>query len=198
MSNTDVSGVDFAAEVRASLRYLGGNMIKLDSLINHQVSVQFMAAAGVEFARRFREAGVQNITKVVTAEASGIIPAYTTAQALDVPMIFARKGKPATMTGAIYSVEVKSRTKGGTTELFLSGEYLATTDRVVLVDDILGHGQVVAGLAELIERSGASVHGIGFLVEKCFEHGRLRLETLGVPLVSLVRVDVLGDSVDVT
>ena len=198
MTNTNVSAVDFAGEVRASLRYLGGNMIKLDGLINHQVSIEFMAAAGVELARRFREAGVQNITKVVTAEASGITPAFTTAQALDVPMIYARKGKPATMTEAIHSVAVDSRTKGGSTELFLSGEYLTTGDRVVLVDDILGRGQVVVGLAEMIGQIGASLHGVGFIVEKCFEHGRPALEILSVPIVSLVKVDLLGDSVEVT
>ena len=134
----------------------------------------------------------------MTAEASGITPAFVTAQALDVPMIYARKGKPATMTEAVHSVEVDSRTKGGRARLFLSGEYLAAADRVVLVDDILGHGQVIVGLAELVERTGASLHGIGCVVEKCFEHGRLNVETLKVPIVSLVRVDLFGNSVEVT
>lgn len=160
-------------------------VLKVDSFITHQVDPELMAKIGQEFARKFQ---AQHITKVVTLESSGIAPAVYTAQALGVPMIFARKTKSLTMDEELVTSEVYSFTKQVTNQISISKKFLQQSDRILIVDDFLANGQAAKGLAELCQQAGASVCGIGILIEKSFQPGRHVLESLGLSVYSLARI----------
>lgn len=169
---------------------LGQGILKVDSFINHQVDASLMMHAGREIALRFRTAGV---TKVLTAEISGIAPAFTTALALNVPLVYARKSKPITMPAEVYEESAPSHTKGVFIRLMVSPEVLGPADRVLIVDDFLATGQTIAALARLVQKSGAQLVGIGTVIEKTFEKGRDLLAPLGVPIESLVVITNMDD-----
>ena len=162
---------------------LGRGIIKVDGFINHQVDPELMVTVGQELAKRFGDAGAN---KVLTAEISGIAPALTTALALRIPVVYARKTKPITMPEHIYRQTAPSHTKGRHVELMASPEYLCPTDRILIVDDFLATGQTISALARLVEEAGAELVGIGTLIEKKFEGGRALLDGLGIPIESLV------------
>ena len=149
-----------------------------------------MTEIGGELAKQLVDAGVTAVNKVLTAETSGIAPALTTAQALGVPMVFARKKRPVTLVGDCYQSSARSHTKGELATLHVSSEYLSALDRVVIVDDFLGTGETAEAMLDLVEQSGATLCGIGYVVEKVYEHGRQHLQDLGVPVISLVRLDL--------
>jgi xanthine phosphoribosyltransferase len=174
--------------------YIGRGIIKVDGFVNHQIDPKLTTAIGAEFAQRFAQAGVQNVTKVVTAEVSGIAPALATAQALGVPMVYARKHRPITMPEGFYLAEAPSHTKGGIVRLMVSPEYLSVNDRVLLIDDFLATGLTIAAIVDVIAQSGATLCGIGCVIEKVFEGGRDHLSGLDVPILSLAKVDLDGDS----
>jgi xanthine phosphoribosyltransferase len=161
---------------------LGGGILKVDGFINHQVDPALMQACGEELARRFADLGA---TKVLTAEISGIAPALTTASQLGLPVVYARKHKPITMPDQVFLTLTPSHTKGRTVELIVSPEYLGASERVLIIDDFLASGQTILGLVRLAQAAGATVVGIGTLVEKAFEGGRGALEPLNVPIESL-------------
>ncbi len=175
--------------IRNEGRNLGRGILKVDGFINHQLDPSLTMEMGREFARRFAEAGVIGITKIITAEVSGIAPALTTGIVLGVPVIYARKTRPITMTSGVYKSEAPSHTKGGIVELIVSPEYLKPADRVVLIDDFLASGKTIAALAALIGQCNATLCGIGCLVEKSFEGGRSLLAPLNVPIVTLAIID---------
>ena len=182
--------------IRNEGRNLGRGILKVDGFINHQLDPQLTRDMGYEFARRFANAGVGTITKVITAEVSGIAPALTTAMALDVPLVYARKHRPITMPDGFFAAEAPSHTKGGIVRLMISPEYLNPQDRVLLIDDFLASGKTINALAQLIADCGATLCGIGCLVEKSFEGGRSQLSHLGVPIVTLAIVDSMeNDSI---
>lgn len=164
---------------------LGGGILKVDGFINHQVDPALMDACGRELASRFKALGA---TKVLTAEISGIAPALTTAQHLGIPVVYARKHKPITMPDQVFLTLAPSHTKGRTVELIVSPEYLGAGEKVLVIDDFLASGATIMGLARLAQTAGAQIVGIGALIEKTFENGRLALETLGVPVISLVAI----------
>ncbi|MGX7199453.1 xanthine phosphoribosyltransferase [Enterococcus nangangensis] len=166
-------------------RVLSEGVLKVDSFITHQVDPILMEKIGARFAEIFKEAG---ITKVVTIETSGIAPALYTAQALGVPMIYARKGKSLTMNEELLSTKVYSFTKQVTSNISISRRFLSAEDHVLLIDDFLANGMAAKGLIELCEQAGASVEGIGILIEKSFQDGRDFLQRSGVKVVSLARV----------
>jgi xanthine phosphoribosyltransferase len=180
--------------IQAEGTYIGNGIIKVDGFVNHQIDPKLTLAIGVEFAQRFRQAGVQNVTKVVTAEVSGIAPALATAQALGVPMVYARKHRPITMPDGFYLAEAPSHTKGGIVRLMVSPEYLGAKDRVLLIDDFLASGLTIAAIADVVRQSGAELCGIGCVIEKVFEGGREHLAGLDVPVISLAKIDLDGDS----
>jgi xanthine phosphoribosyltransferase len=169
---------------------LGGGILKVDGFINHQVDPQLMDQCGREFARMF--AGV-NATRVLTAEISGIAPAIATAFHLGIPVVYARKSKPITMPDQVYLTVAPSHTKGRMVELIVSPEYLAKGERVLIIDDFLASGATILGLVRLARAAGAEVVGIGTMIEKNFEGGRTVLETLGVPIESLVCIGSMDD-----
>jgi xanthine phosphoribosyltransferase len=166
-------------------RNLGGGILKVDSFINHQVDPVLMDACGKELALRFRDVGA---TRILTAEISGIAPAVMTALHLKLPVVYARKTKPITMPDQVYLTIAPSHTKGRMVELIVSPEYLGRGERVLIIDDFLASGMTILGLVRLTEAAGATVAGVGTLIEKSFEGGREALTPLGVPIESLVTI----------
>lgn len=177
--------------IRRDGKVLPGGILKVDSFINHQVDPALMALMGREFARRF---GYLRPTKVLTAEISGIAPALQAGVALDVPVVFARKSRSVTLPPDTFERRVPSRTKGGETLLLVSPEYLGPADRVIVIDDFLASGQTTEALADIVREAGATLLGVGCVVEKSFEAGRQRLAALGVPIESLVIISHMDES----
>ena len=172
-------------------RNLGRGILKVDSFVNHQVDAELMMSAGRELGRRF---AASNTSKVLTAEISGIAPALTTALALQVPVIYARKSKPITMPDQVYRETAPSHTKGRVVELLVSPEVLHPEDRVLIVDDFLATGQTIAALARIVRQSGAALVGVGAVIEKTFEGGRAFLTSqYQVPIESLVVIADMSD-----
>lgn len=169
---------------------LGKGILKTDSFINHQIDPALMVQVGREMARRFANA---NVNKVLTAEISGIAPALATGHALDVPVVYARKTRPVTMTGPVFVEVAPSHTKGRDVFLMVSTEFLGPGDRVLVVDDFLATGATISALVRLVSHAEAELVGIGTVVEKAFEGGRAALEVLGVPIVSLAVVTDMSD-----
>jgi xanthine phosphoribosyltransferase len=169
---------------------LGNGILKVDGFINHQVDPYLMDECGRELARRFAGLGA---TKVLTAEISGIAPALTTALHLGLPIVYARKHKPVTMPDQVFLTLSPSHTKGGTVEMIVSPEYLRQQERVLIVDDFLASGQTIWGLVRLAQAAGATVVGIGAVIEKSFEGGRAALSRLELPIESLVIITDMSD-----
>ena len=165
---------------------LGENILKVDSFLTHQVDLHLMKEIGEVFAAKFKNAG---ITKVVTIEASGIAPALYTADALGVPMIFAKKSKNITMNEGILTAEVFSFTKQVTNTVSIVSKYLSEKDKVLIVDDFLANGQAAKGLVEIVEQAGAKVEAVGIVIEKSFQDGKRLLEETGIPVFSLARLE---------
>ena len=161
---------------------LGNGILKVDGFINHQVDPRLMDACGRELALRFAKVGA---TKVLTAEISGIAPALTTAQHLGLPVVYARKSKPITMPDQVFLTMAPSHTKGRMVDLIVSPEYLAGGEKILIIDDFLASGATIWGLVRLAQTAGATIVGIGTLIEKVFEGGRELLQPLGVPVESL-------------
>ena len=164
---------------------LGENILKVDSFLTHQVDFSLMKEIGQVFAEAVKDAG---ITKVVTIEASGIAPAVYVAEALGLPMIFAKKAKNITMTEGILTAEVYSFTKQMTSTVSISGKFLNSDDKVLIIDDFLANGQAAKGLITIIEQAGAQVEAVGIVIEKSFQDGRQLLETSGYRVLSLARI----------
>lgn len=167
-------------------RNLGNGILKVDALLNHQIRPEVMQGFGEEFARRFAS---QSITRILTAEISGIAPAVMTGLALDAPVVYARKKRPVTMSGAVYMASASSRTKGDVNELVVSAEFLKAEDKVLVIDDFLARGQTSAALLKLVHEAGATPIGYGCVIEKAFEGGRAYLREHGF---ADVRVEALA------
>jgi xanthine phosphoribosyltransferase len=161
---------------------LGGGILKVDNFINHQVDPVLMDLCGQELAKQFAGVGA---TRILTAEISGIAPALMTARHLGVPVVYARKSKPITMPDQVYLTIAPSHTRGRPVELIVSPEFLAPGERVLIIDDFLASGATILGLVRLTQAAGASLVGIGALIEKTFEGGRDALAYLKVPVISL-------------
>jgi xanthine phosphoribosyltransferase len=172
-------------------RNLGGGILKIDGILNHQMNPQLIKAMGEEFARRF---AAQQPTRILTAEVSGIAPALMTALALDVPVVYARKKKPITMYGPVLLETAPSHTKGGEEMLLVSAEYLPKGERVLIIDDFLARGFTIRALARIVRGAECELVGIGAVVEKVFEGGRALLaERYSVPLEALVSITNMDD-----
>ncbi|EQC78722.1 nanthine phosphoribosyltransferase [Enterococcus sp. HSIEG1] len=169
---------------------LGDGVLKVDSFLTHQVDPELMQEIGTIFAKRFQ---AEQITKVVTIEASGIAPALFTAQTLGVPMIFARKAKSLTMDEELLTASVYSFTKQVTSQVSISRKFLSAEDNVLIIDDFLANGQAAKGLIELCQQAGATVAGIGIVIEKSFQSGRALLEEMSIPVISLARIASLSE-----
>jgi xanthine phosphoribosyltransferase len=194
MGVRSLTGVVFVEALKERIRRegknLGNGILKVDSFINHQVDPALMLAIGGALAAHF---GAMGINKVLTAEISGIAPALTTALALGVPVVYARKTKPVTMPEQVYRQTAPSHTKGQYVELMTSPEFLGPGDRVLIIDDFLARGKTIDALARLALDAGAEIKGIGAVVEKAFEGGRQELAYLGVPIYSLAVITAMTD-----
>jgi len=176
--------------VMAEGKNLGGGILKVDSLINHQVDPMLMDECGIEFARRFAAAAP---TRILTAEISGIAPALMTARHLNIPVVYARKTRPVTMPDTVYLTIAPSHTKGNKVELIVSPEYLKPGERVLIIDDFLATGATILGLVRLTQAAGATIVGVGTLIEKTFEGGREALQFLNVPIEALLQITGMDD-----
>ncbi len=184
--------------IRKDGEYIGDGIVKLDSFLNHQVDAKLTYKMGEEFVRRFNELSIRGITKIVTAEVSGIPAALIAAYILDVPLVFARKHQSAVMTDVYYMAQARSRTKGNETNLMVSKKYLNDTDQVVIIDDFLATGSTLAALCSLVVESGAQLRGIGCIIEKPQEEGRGKLAHLDVPIVTLARINWQGNELQLS
>ena len=180
--------LELIERIRRDGKNLGNGILKVDGFINHQVDPALMDACGRELARRFANVGA---TKVLTAEISGIAPALTTAHHLGLPVVYARKSKPITMPDQVFLTMAPSHTKGRMVELIVSPEYLAGGEKILIIDDFLASGATIWGLVRLAQAAGATIVGIGTLIEKIFEGGRALLEPFGVPIESLAAITAL-------
>ena len=163
-----------------------GNVLKVDSFLNHQVDVALLEEMGREFRRRFAD---KNINKVLTIEASGIGIAAFVAKEFGVPMVFAKKSKSVNIDGEMYIAEVESFTHKNTNNVIVSKKFLSSDDRVLIIDDFLANGCALLGLISIVESAGATVEGCGIVIEKGFQQGGAIIREKGYHLESLAIVE---------
>ena len=172
--------------IRKEGKVLPGNIIKVDGFLNHRVDTRLMGDIADEFAKYF---DVENITMVLTAEASGIALATICAQKYNVPMVFAKKAKSDNIEGGLYQSEIFSYTYKKKVTQLLSKEWLTSSDRVLIVDDFMANGEAVRGLCDLVSQAGAELVGIGIAVEKGFQGGGDRLRSMGLNYHALAIIE---------
>ena len=165
-----------------------GNVLKVDSFLNHQMDIDLMEKIGEEFHRRF---GHKKITKVLTIEASGIGIAYPVAKQFGVPLVFAKKSKSVNIDGDMYVAEVESFTHKNKNQVIVSKRFLSEGDSVLIIDDFLANGCALQGLISITESAGATVAGLGIAIEKGFQIGGRVIRNLGYQLESLAIVDAM-------
>lgn len=170
-------------------RSLPGGILKVDSFLNHQLDPNLMYKVAEEFSRRF--AG-KRFNKIVTIEASGIAPAIMMGYILQLPVVFIKKKQPKTMDNMLVS-EVKSFTKNRVYTVCISRNFLTPDDHVVFIDDFLAYGNAALGMIDLARQAGATIEGMGFIIEKGFQGGGDRLREMGYDVQSLAIIDSLDD-----
>ena len=163
-----------------------GNVLKVDSFLNHQMDIALLDESGREFKRRF--AG-ETITKVLTIESSGIAIAFPVAREFGVPLVFAKKSKSVNIEGDVYVAEVESFTHKKTNQVIVAKKFLSSEDRVLIIDDFLANGCALQGLISIVDSADAEVVGCGIAVEKGFQEGGQRIRNLGYRLESLAIVE---------
>lgn len=166
-----------------------GNVLKVDSFLNHQMDIRLFDEIGAEFKRRFADAG---INKILTIEASGIGIACIAARHFDVPVVFAKKSKSINIEGEVYVAEVESFTHKCKNNVIVSKKFLNPEDRVLIIDDFLANGCALQGLISIVNESGATVEGIGIAIEKGFQSGGRIIRNLGYHLESLAIVESMN------
>ena len=167
-----------------------GNVLKVDSFLNHQMDIALLDEIGREFKRRF---GHKNINKILTIEASGIAIAYPVAREFGVPLVFAKKSKSINIDGDMYIAQVESFTHKNTNQVVVSKKFLSADDHILIIDDFLANGCALQGLISIAESSGATVEGLGIAIEKGFQIGGRVIRNLGYHLESLAIVDGMND-----
>lgn len=168
-------------------RCFPGGILKVDNFINHQMDPILMKSMAVEFVRRFASTPID---KVLTIEASGIAPAIMTGYLLELPVVFAKKKTPSTMEHMLRT-EVFSFTKQRSYDVCVSSDFLCKGDRVLFIDDFLANGNAARGIIDLVGQAGAELVGMGFLIEKAFQHGGDYLRSLGIHVESLAIIESL-------
>lgn len=165
-----------------------GNVLKVDSFLNHQMDIALMEEIGREFHRRFAE---KPITKVMTIEASGIGIACFVAKEFGVPMVFAKKSKSINLEGEMYMAEVESFTHKTTNQVIVSKKFLSPEDHLLIIDDFLANGCALQGLISIAESAGATIEGLGIVIEKGFQSGGKIIREIGYPLESLAILEAM-------
>ena len=159
-----------------------GNILKVDSFLNHQIDVSLLEEIGQEFKRQF---GDREVNKILTIEASGIAIACIAARYFNVPVVFAKKSRSLNIAGDVYTAKVESFTHKNTNDIIVSKKFLSPEDRILIVDDFLANGKAILGLCQLVEQAGATLVGAGVVIEKGFQDGGTRIREAGIDLRSL-------------
>ena len=165
-----------------------GNVLKVDSFLNHQMDIKLLNQMGAEFKKRFAD---KNINKILTIEASGIGIACIVAEHFDVPVVFAKKSQSINLDGDMYVAEVESFTHKCKNQVIVSKKFLSPDDHVLIIDDFLANGCALQGLISIVNSAGATVEGIGVAIEKGFQIGGQTIRNLGYQLESLAIVDAM-------
>ena len=165
-----------------------GNVLKVDSFLNHQMDISLMEEIGREFKRRFAD---KPVTKVMTIEASGIGIAAFVAKEFGVPMVFAKKSKSINIEGEMYVAEVESFTHKNKNQVIVSKKFLSAEDHLLIIDDFLANGCALLGLISIAKSAGATIEGLGIVIEKGFQMGGRVIRNLGYPLESLAIVEAM-------
>ncbi len=177
--------------IRRDGKIKSGDVLKVDSFLNHQMDIKLFVEIGKEFKRRF--AGCE-VNKILTIEASGIGIACIVAQYFDVPVVFAKKSKTKNIAGDVYTTQVESFTHGKTYDVMVSKEFIGAGDKVLLIDDFLANGKALEGLAAIVKDSGAELVGAGIVIEKGFQPGGDRLRAEGIKVESLAIVESMDET----
>ena len=168
-----------------------GNVLKVDSFLNHQLDLGLLEKMGKEFCRRFVD---KPITKVLTIESSGIAIAYSVARQLGVPLLVAKKTPSVNLDGELYVAEIDSLTEKAVQKVIISKKYLSPQDRVLIIDDFLANGYALQGLISLVEAADGTVEGLGIAIEKGFQKGGKRIRNLGYHLESLAIIESMDET----
>ena len=167
-----------------------GGVLKVDSFLNHQMDVNLF----MDMAREWHSAfAADNVTKILTIEASGIGLACTAGLVFGCPVVFAKKSKTKNIDGSLLKTQVESFTHGTTYDVIASRDYILPSDRILIIDDFLANGAALEGLCDLVNQAGATVVGAGIAVEKCFQPGGERLRQKGLRVESLARIAAMYD-----
>lgn len=167
-----------------------GNVLKVDSFLNHQIDIDLLNELGKEFRKRFAD---KNINKILTIEASGIGIACIAAQYFQVPVVFAKKSSSVNIDGVAYTTRVESYTHKRVYNVIVSQKYLGPGDHVLILDDFMANGCAVMGLIELVESAGGTVEGVGIAIEKGFQEGGRLIRNRGIQVESLAIVDRMDE-----
>ena len=176
--------------IRKDGKIKSGDVLKVDSFLNHQMDIKLFEEIGKEFKRRFSDV---SINKILTIEASGIGIACIVAQYFDVPVVFAKKSKTKNIAGDVYTTKVESFTHGKVYDIMVAKELLGAGDKVLLIDDFLANGKALEGLAAVVKDSGAELVGAGIVIEKGFQPGGDRLRADGIRVESLAIVESMDE-----
>ncbi len=167
-----------------------GNVLKVDSFLNHQMDIELFGEIGKEFARRFADS---EITKILTIEASGIGIACIAAQSFQVPVVFAKKNQTKNIAGEVYTSQVESFTHGRIYDIIVSKQFLRPEDKILIIDDFLANGAALLGLSKLVRDAGATLAGAGIVIEKGFQEGGKLVRGSGVRVESLAIIDSMSE-----
>ncbi len=172
--------------IREEGKILPGNIVKVDGFLNHRVDTKLMEDIAMEFKRRFQR---DDITMILTAEASGIALATICAREFGVPMVFAKKAKSDNIEGGLYQSDIFSYTYKKKVTLLVSKDWIGAEDKVLIVDDFMANGEAMRGLCDIVKEAGAELVGIGVAVEKGFQHGGDRIREAGINIQSLAIIE---------
>lgn len=167
-----------------------GNVLKVDSFLNHQMDIELFEEIGKEFWRLYSD---EKVTKILTIEASGIGIACIAARYFHVPVVFAKKSKTKNIAGEVYTSQVESFTHGRVYDIIVSKDFLKPDDRVLIIDDFLANGSALMGLISLVRDAGAALVGAGIVIEKGFQPGGQMIRDMGVRVESLAIVDSMDE-----
>ena len=166
-----------------------GNVLKVDMFLNHQIDVELMNEIGKEFKKLF---GDKKITKILTIEASGIAIACIAAQYFNVPVVFAKKAQSINLDGDSYTTKIESFTHKKIYDVIVSKKYISPDDRILIIDDFLANGCALLGLIDIVRSAGASLEGIGIVIEKGFQAGGKQIRDMGIDLKSLAIIESMN------
>ena len=177
-------------KILAEGEILSGGVLKVGSFLNQQIDTVFMKEIGEEIAEMFKD---EEVTKILTIEASGIPIADSAGFAMELPVVYAKKNKSSNISGDVYSTVVQSFTHGNKNHVIVNKEYISPDDKVLIVDDFLAHGSALTGLIEIVEMAGAKVVGCVAAIEKGFQLGGDRLREKGYRVESLAIIEEMDD-----